>query len=604
MGGFESLLDLPINEHFDSRYDPRELLGTGASGEVRAYYDRWMGREVALKALGPGATSGSTPQIAGRFFREARLQGQLEHPAVVPVHECSVDPEGRGYFTMKRVRGATLTEVLRRRTRANPAERGGSHGLRRLLEAFRSICLAVDFAHSHGVVHRDLKPSNIMLGDFGEVYLLDWGVAKVLGDEEQAVPSARLGELPPVEVTEQGSFMGTVGYMAPEQLQGGHVAVSADVYSLGAILFEVVTGQPLHPRNRIEAMRSTREGVEARPSVRFPELAVAPELDLVLMRATATKPADRYPTARALANEVERYLDGERDLDLRQKMAQQHLAWAQDAVCAMDQPKSDEVALQRSALRNVGHALALDPSCVGARELLSLLVLREPHTDPPEVKQAILESDANMRLGAAHILFRRSVIWLLCVPLTVWLGFIRPTMAIAVILSLVVSTGLIAWISRRSTVGDGTGLALLTLTSLLFALFGAMFGPFLVVPGLVTTNIIFFILYSEPRHRKYILLAGVLTLVCPYLAEVVGLLPESTKFLDGQIVIVPRVMAFPAVPTQVVLVVMHALLGVAPAMVATRVRDQLQKAERKRSLATWLTSQMVTDLWEHARQTQ
>lgn len=131
---------------------------------------------------------------------------------------------------------------------------------------------------------------------------------------------------------------------------------------------------------------------------------------------------------------------------------------------------------------------------------------------------------------------------------------------------------------------------------LLFVCFGGLFGPFVVVAGVVAANTIFFTLYSGPPHRKYILLAGVLTLVAPYFAELAGFIPPSTAFVDGKIVILPRVIQYPPVGTQIVLLTMHALLGVAPASVAFGLRDQLVRAERQLSLAAWRMSQMVTDL--------
>ena len=599
MAGFESLLDLPVNERFDERYEPRELLGIGGSGEVRVFYDRWMGREVALKALSQGATDGFTAPVAGRFFREARLQGQLEHPAVVPVHECGCRPDGHAYFTMKRVRGDTLADILeRQRSEPSSGRGGGAHGRRRQLEAFLRICLAVDFAHSHGILHRDLKPSNVMLGDFGEVYLLDWGVAKVVDEQGPGPISARLGELPPVDATEQGSWMGTPGYMAPEQIDGVPVDERADVYSLGAILFEILTLEPLHPRGRAEAVSSTRAGVEARPSERCPDLVVEPELDAILQRATARNRLDRYPSARELANDVERLLDGERDLTLRQQLAEQHLQHARLAMERMAAEGTDEVALQRDALRNVGHALALHSDNREAIDLLGRLMVREPREDPPEVQRTIASAAAARRQGAARILLRRSIIWMLCVPMTFWLGFTRPDLAITVITILAVTTGLLAYTSRRPVISNRAGLALLVWTSLLFACFGLMFSPFVLVAGVVATNTIFFTLYCEPHHRKYILIAGMATLVGPYLAELAGWLPRSTDFVDGRIIILPRAMAYPPVKSQIVLITMHALLGVAPAFVAFSVRDQLIRAERRLSLAAWRMSQMVTDLWE------
>src|SRR5690349_14585720 len=150
-------------------------LGEGGMGEVLLAHDEHIGRDVAVKRI---RASEPTAEELSRFLREARVQGRLEHPAVVPVHDLAVDRDGRPFFVMKRLSGTTLLELLGR-LRADPAADGATVR-RRMLRAFADVCLAIEFAHSRGIVHRDLKPANIMLGDFGEVYVLDWGVARAL----------------------------------------------------------------------------------------------------------------------------------------------------------------------------------------------------------------------------------------------------------------------------------------------------------------------------------------------------------------------------------------------------------------------------------------
>jgi serine/threonine-protein kinase len=195
------------------RYLDDHQLGEGGMGEVRLTRDRRIGRDVAMKVLRPG--HGSTGGFKARFLREARVQGQLEHPSIVPVYDIGVNDAGQAYFTMKRIRGKTLEEIL-------DAIRGGDETItqqysrRKLLAAFGSVCLALDFAHTRSVVHRDLKPGNIMLGDFGEVYLLDWGIAKLVGADEPEsddVAPVRTGD---ATHTIEGELMGTPGFMSPE----------------------------------------------------------------------------------------------------------------------------------------------------------------------------------------------------------------------------------------------------------------------------------------------------------------------------------------------------------------------------------------------------
>src|SRR6185503_2584583 len=277
--------------------------------------DARIGRRVALKQLrsGGGTTSGSGDRA--RFVREARIQAQLEHPAMVPVYEMGKTPDGGEYFTMKRVRGRTLADVLAELKEGAP-ETAARTSQRRLLTAFSSVCLAVQYAHERGVLHRDLKPPNLMLGDFGEVYVLDWGVAKLFGEPEAGERIDAAGD---GIATMAGSIVGTPGYAAPEQIAGKATDPRSDVYSLGAILFEILALEPLVPRGGMARMLTdTLAGVDARVSVR------CPGRDAICVQATALDPAERVPRAADLHQAVERFLDGDRDLTLRRQLGAGH----------------------------------------------------------------------------------------------------------------------------------------------------------------------------------------------------------------------------------------------------------------------------------------
>ncbi|MBN8617019.1 MAG: serine/threonine protein kinase, partial [Deltaproteobacteria bacterium] len=327
---FVSLLGVPS---FEARYEAHELLGKGGMGEVRLYLDRRIGRDVAHKTLRKDVRKSSIG--LERFVREARVQGQLEHPAVLPVYDLGVDPEGHVFFTMKRVRGTPLDVVLDAIS-MDDAEMRALHSRRRLLSAFVQVCRAMDFAHSRGVLHRDLKPANVMLGEYGEVHVLDWGLAKIVGTDAQRGDRERVGDVPEdgesgdssSTPTLAGSVLGTPGYMSPEQARGETDGLDGrtDVYSLGAILFEIVFREPLHAVPGAAArMGSTLVGAEMRASERMHGADVPPELEEICKRACALDPDYRTPSARALADAVERFLDGERDDERRKELAREHV---------------------------------------------------------------------------------------------------------------------------------------------------------------------------------------------------------------------------------------------------------------------------------------
>jgi len=279
----------------DTKYRVLEELGSGGMGTVYLAEDRVLGRRVALKVVGPGAAS---PEIAARTLREARIIARLEHPGIVPVHDAGTLPDGRMFYAMKRVDGRRLDELA---PRVSLPER---------LRLFQRVCETVAFAHAHGVLHRDLKPENVMVGSFGEVLVLDWGVAKLLELPEAGAPRDR-GPTTPA-ATAAGTVMGTLAYMAPEQAEGlaDRVGVVSDVYALGAILYFLLT---LRPPFEGEAALARARGASAAPPLMVNERAPSTPRPLaaIAARAMAADPASRYASAEELATEVARHLDGE-----------------------------------------------------------------------------------------------------------------------------------------------------------------------------------------------------------------------------------------------------------------------------------------------------
>ena len=226
------------------RYTLLGLIGAGGMGEVYRVQDHLLGRVVAMKVLRDEI--GKDAETPTRFLEEAQATAQLQHPGIVPVHDMGQLPDGRRYFTMKEVRGRTLSAVIGEVHRASMGESWevapSGYTFRRLVDAFTRVCEAVAYAHNRGVTHRDLKPANIMVGQFGEVLVLDWGLARVgEAPDGQPVVTPRLqGAL----LTQYGAVSGTPAYMSPEQARGQTATSASDVYSLGAILYEILSGRP------------------------------------------------------------------------------------------------------------------------------------------------------------------------------------------------------------------------------------------------------------------------------------------------------------------------------------------------------------------------
>ncbi len=318
---------VPAVQEHAGRYEEIRKFGAGGMGQILLVHDAHLGRDVALKQLlthmvggatytrtasgAPTASVLTVPMIA-RFLQEARVTGQLEHPSIVPVYELGYRSDGSLYYTMKLVRGRTLQEGI---------EQAGSLRERlNLLTHFLDLCHALAYAHSRGVVHRDLKPLNVMIGEFGETVLIDWGIAKIRGTQDvqakelvESIQMLRVGETGATVKTMYGQAMGSPYYMPPEQAVGDidKIDERSDVYALGAILYVLLTGQP--PYFGLKA-REFLEKVKSFPPK--PPRAIAPdvppELAAVCEKAMAHKPEDRYPTAKQLADEIQQYISGGR----------------------------------------------------------------------------------------------------------------------------------------------------------------------------------------------------------------------------------------------------------------------------------------------------
>jgi serine/threonine-protein kinase len=289
------------------RYRVLRFHARGGLGEVHVAEDVELGREVALKEMQAGHAA--DPDTRSRFVLEGALTGALEHPGIVPVYGRGARPDGRPFYTMRLIRGETLAADIGR-FHARAPVRFDAMAFRQLLGRFVAVCQAVAYAHSRGVIHRDLKPANVMLGPFGETLLLDWGLAKFLGGE------GRAGAENPLRLADAGGAetMGAVGtpaYMSPEQATGStaELGPATDVYGLGAILYEMLTGAPAFQGNLFEVLAKAACGDWAPP--RQVNRAAPPGLDAVCRKAMALRPQDRYGSALELAKDVEAWLADE-----------------------------------------------------------------------------------------------------------------------------------------------------------------------------------------------------------------------------------------------------------------------------------------------------
>jgi len=315
------------------RYELKGEVGRGGQGAVLQVWDEDLRRSLAMKVLlGTEVSPLKKPRVEakklGRFLEEAQVTGQLDHPGIVPVHELGLDSEGGVYFTMKLVKGEELRSIF-----AKVHEPGDEWGLTRALAVMLKVCEAVGYAHSKGVVHRDLKPGNVMVGRFGEVYVMDWGLARVMGldghkdvriqpeqpesvSEVRSERSDRGSEDPGSPLmTMEGDVVGTPAFMSPEQARGELESIGprADVYSIGAMLYELLTGQMPYVPPRARMNNYAIWGmVQNGPPKRIERIApdVPVELVAVCEKAMAREPGDRYQSVADLRRDLQAFVGG------------------------------------------------------------------------------------------------------------------------------------------------------------------------------------------------------------------------------------------------------------------------------------------------------
>lgn len=312
----------PRFDHLPDREQLYDLLGaldSGGMGEIRIGRDPYLDRKVAVKLLKMSKIT--SPLAVERFVREAQVTAKLEHPNVIPIYSLHAENDGRASFSMKLIDGRTITQlVLDIREILDRGERlPDEYSLRRRIELFLRICDAMEYAHDMGVVHRDLKPSNIMVGAYNEVYVMDWGLAKILDEPETSGAAPGMwdellsGDDADDSVkTQHGALVGTPLYMSPEQAAGRHeyVSYTSDIYSLGAILFEIVCLRRLIPGQKVqEILKNVATGNHRSIEPYKGHAKIARELEAIIERASAGHIGSRYQRVSELSDDLRRYLD-------------------------------------------------------------------------------------------------------------------------------------------------------------------------------------------------------------------------------------------------------------------------------------------------------
>ncbi len=302
--------DLALPKHVVNnkmRYGYFKTIARGGKCIIQSCKDFHLSRVVAYKSLKPELAD--DPYENQRFLREARVTAMLQHPNTIPIYELSRNNAGHYYFTMKLVQGATLREILNGEAEIDGWDPGQ---LPQMVDMLIQVCHALEYAHNHGVVHRDVKPGNILVGPFGEVLVLDWGLAKVWGMTDVLNPSTLEDPNADPSLTGQGKLQGTVHYMSPEQIQeSADLDHHSDIYSLGAVLYEVLTGDKMVPGKTLhELMTNAVSGEIEPPSERTPEREVPEMLEQICMKSVARDPADRYATANDLLLALQEWSDG------------------------------------------------------------------------------------------------------------------------------------------------------------------------------------------------------------------------------------------------------------------------------------------------------
>lgn len=578
----------------EPRYDYVAPLGQGGMGEVRLLQDRWLERSVAFKRL--RRDYGLRDELHQRFYREICIQGQLEHPSMVPVYDVGVDAMGLPFFTMRHLRGQTLEAILQ------AVRRGDSDACRtfhrhRLLTIFVAVCQGVEFAHQKGVIHRDIKPANIMVGHFGEVYVLDWGIAKALEAPEPIGDGVEvLREY--VNATRVGTVMGTAGYMAPEQHESGsgaHTKLS-DVYALGAILFELVRGQPLHDSatGDTEPMSHHEGWLPVEGTSDVPEA-----LESLWLKATKRLPEERVSSVRELREAVERYLEVDQDREGRLLLASRCADAAEQAAVASRKDGYEGLESRKLAMEEVGRALALDPANAKASRVLLALTEELPGAPPVEVVKA--EADAHDASVKADM---RRMGWFFAlvngtVALLMTFGWCKGWLWAFVVFSFAGAVAILNWIAHQRSPAERY--LTLSFAALQCAVLSTcpILGVAVSFPGILSLVVLMLhVQWAGTHRRKVVLFTGlsIFVMALPMVAEGFRWIPSHFDVPGPNEIRVYSTMAHldPLFLRLAVLAGYLSLLGLGVQQI-WNANGALARAERDLDLQTWQFLQLLPD---------
>jgi len=318
------------------RYDMLGSVGQGAMGEILLARDQELRRKVAFKQI--HTNMATNHKVLQRFLTEAQITAQLDHPNIVPIYSLEATPDGSIGYSMKLIQGKTFKDLIKeaREQSEQTGKVDEAHQQRTLLEHFLKVCDAMHYSHQKGVIHRDLKPANIMVGPYNEVYVMDWGIAKVISKPEAEVEPEVAALMqseahePEIERTQMGQIMGTPRYMSPQQAAGRNDTLDSrcDQFALGLILFELISLKPaFRASSQIDLLKRVlkAELEPMTPAANQPR--IPKELQAIVQKATAKKVDDRYETVQQMADDLRRFFRGEAVLARPDTPWQKVLRW-------------------------------------------------------------------------------------------------------------------------------------------------------------------------------------------------------------------------------------------------------------------------------------